>query len=202
MVWRSQEKAWLSPWMLVEVVGGALLVEGVGGDAVLGDAVHLLGADLQLGALAAEADDGGVDRAVVVVLGDRDVVLEAAGHDLPVGVDDAERAVAVGRRVGTMTRKPIMSESCSSAICLRSILVAIDHGDFTPRRDPGVDALVLELLRELALDRLDGLGELGLHLGEAAGDRLVVVGLERLEREVLELASACPACPCGPASGA
>ena len=34
---------------------------------------------------------------------------------------------------------------------------------------------------------VDGLGELGLHLGEAAGDRLVVVGLQRLEREVLEL---------------
>ena len=30
-----------------------------------------------------------------------------------------------------MTRKPIMSESCSSAIDLRSILVKIDHGDFT-----------------------------------------------------------------------
>ena len=30
-----------------------------------------------------------------------------------------------------MMRKPIMSDSCSRAIDLRSILVAIDHGDLT-----------------------------------------------------------------------
>ena len=81
-----------------EIAGGALLVERVRGDAEFGDAVHFLGADLQFGALPPDPDDGGVDRVVVVVLGDRDVVLEAAGHDLPVGVDDAERAVAFGDR--------------------------------------------------------------------------------------------------------
>ena len=171
----------------VEVVGDALLVEGVGGDAVFGDPVHLLGADLQLGALAAKAHDRRVDRAVVVVLGDRDVVLEPAGHDLPVGVDDAERAVAVG------DRRDDDAEADHVGELLERDLLAIDLGGdrprrLQPRRHPGVDALVLELLRELALDRLDGLGELGLHLGETAGDRDVVVGLERLEREVLELA--------------
>ena len=112
----------------VEVVGDALLVEGVGGDAVLGDAVHLLGADLQLGALAAEADDGRVDRAVVVVLGDRDVVLEAAGHDLPVGVDDAERAVAVG------DRRHDDAEADHVGELLERDLLALDLGGDRPRR--------------------------------------------------------------------
>jgi hypothetical protein len=41
------------------------------------------------------ADHGGVDRAVVVLLGRRDVVLEAARHHRPGRVDDPERAVAV-----------------------------------------------------------------------------------------------------------
>ena len=66
------------------------------GDAVFGDLVHLAGADLQLDALLAGPDHGGVDRAVVVLLGRRDVVLEAAGNDRPGGVDDAERLIAFG----------------------------------------------------------------------------------------------------------
>ena len=77
----------------------AILVERVRRDAVFGDLVHLLGADLQFDALLARADHGGVDRAVVVLLGRRDVVLEAARHHRPGGVHDAERAVALRHRL-------------------------------------------------------------------------------------------------------
>ena len=45
-----------------------ILVKRMGRDAVFGDLVHRDGADLQLDALLARADDG-VDRAVVVSLG-------------------------------------------------------------------------------------------------------------------------------------
>ena len=72
----------------------AVLVERMRGHAVLGDAMHLVGADLQLDALMARADDGGVDRLVVVLLRRRDVVLEATRHRAPGRVHDAERAVA------------------------------------------------------------------------------------------------------------
>src|SRR5262249_12831989 len=61
-----------------------ILVKRMRRHAILGYAVHLLGADLQLDALVARADDGGVDRLVVVLLGRRDVVLEAARHRAPV----------------------------------------------------------------------------------------------------------------------
>ena len=57
------------------------------------------GADLQLDALLARPDHGGVDRAVVVLLGRRDVVLEAARHHRPGRVHDAERLVALGQRL-------------------------------------------------------------------------------------------------------
>ncbi len=50
------------------------------GDAELGDLVHLAGPDLRLDALTLGADDAGMERAVVVGLGRRDVVLEAARH--------------------------------------------------------------------------------------------------------------------------
>ena len=76
----------------------ALLVLPVRGDALLGDPVHLVGADLDLDALAPRTDDRRVERLVHVGLGQRDVVLEAPRHRRPLRVHDAERRVAVGSR--------------------------------------------------------------------------------------------------------
>ncbi len=72
----------------------AILVEGVRGDAEFRDLVHFLGADLQFDALVAGTYYGSVNRAIIVLLRGRDVVLEPAGHHRPCGVHDAERAVA------------------------------------------------------------------------------------------------------------
>ena len=74
----------------------ALLVPPVGGDAVLGHVMHFLGADLHLDALLLGPDHGGVDGAVVVALGRRDVILEAARHHGVGGVDVTERLVTGG----------------------------------------------------------------------------------------------------------
>ena len=104
---------------------GAVLVERVRGDAVFGDLVHLLGADLQLDALLAGADHGGVDRAVVVLLGRRDVVLEAARHHRPGRVHDAERAVALRQRLrrsrgSRRCRRAARSRPTCAPSCARS----------------------------------------------------------------------------------
>ena len=58
--------------------GGVLGEAEVGDDAVLGVAVHRLGADQHLDRLPVGADHGGVQRAVQVVLGRGDEVLEPA----------------------------------------------------------------------------------------------------------------------------
>src|SRR5689334_7979431 len=63
-------------------------------DAVFGNLIHLTGADLQFDALGAGPDHRGVDRAVVILLRRRDVILEAAWHDGPGGVHDADRPIA------------------------------------------------------------------------------------------------------------
>ena len=76
-----------------DVVAG--LVLPVGGDAFLGDAVHLLGADLDLELMAAGGDERGVERLVEVGPGHRDEVLDAAGDGTPDGVKQAEDGVAV-----------------------------------------------------------------------------------------------------------
>src|SRR5690606_28417306 len=75
-----------------------VLVESMGGDTVFGNLVHPQRADLQLDALAGGTDDGGVDRAVVILLRRGDVILEAARNDPPPRVYDAECPVA-GRDV-------------------------------------------------------------------------------------------------------
>src|SRR3546814_7825679 len=57
-----------------------LLVYPVGGYAVLGHLMHVVRADLHLDAMPLRSDDGGVQRAVAVGLGGRDVVLEKIGR--------------------------------------------------------------------------------------------------------------------------
>src|SRR3546814_9556244 len=70
----------------------------VGGEAVFGHLVHVVGADLHLDAVALGPDDRRVQRAVAVRLGRRDEVLEAAGHHVIAAVQQAERMVAVTQR--------------------------------------------------------------------------------------------------------
>ena len=76
----------------------ALLVGPVRGEAEFVGAVHLAGADLHFHAHRVLVDQRGVERAVAVGLGRRDIVLEAARDELPGRVQHAQRAVAVGRR--------------------------------------------------------------------------------------------------------
>jgi hypothetical protein len=77
----------------------ALLVGPVGGDAVLAEGVHLLGADLDLERAPAGPDDRGVQRLISVGLGLGDIVVELARDRRPQAVDNAEDGVTIGDRV-------------------------------------------------------------------------------------------------------
>ena len=77
-----------------------ILVPPMGGDSALGRLMHFAGADLNLDALASAvvargADHGGVDGTVIVRLRRGDVIVEFGRDHAPVGVDGAERAIAV-----------------------------------------------------------------------------------------------------------
>ena len=72
-----------------------LLILPVGGHAVLGDLVHLRGADLHLKGDALVAHDGGVKALVAVGLGGADIVLEASQNGLVEVMDHAQHVVAV-----------------------------------------------------------------------------------------------------------
>ena len=163
-----------------------ILVEGMRGDAVFGDLVHLSSTDLQLDALAARPDHGGVDRAIIVLLRGRDVILETAGHHRPGGVHDAERAIAflhVADHDAEAENVGELLEADGFALHLapdrvRPLLAAIDLR---------LDAAVGELAGELPLD-------VGNQVPIALGKRLqprqhhaVGVRIELAERQVLQL---------------
>ena len=95
------------------------------GDAVLGDAVHVVGADLDLDALAARPDHRRVQRLVHVRLRQRDVVLEAARDRRPLRVDDAERRVAVGHRLDADAERDDVVDLLEVALLL--LHLAIDR---------------------------------------------------------------------------
>ena len=77
-----------------------LLVLPVRGDALLGDAVHLLGADLHLEGLPVRPHHRSVQRLVEIGPRDGDEVLDAAGDGPPLVVNHAQRGVAVLHRIG------------------------------------------------------------------------------------------------------
>src|SRR5262245_41674067 len=70
-------------------------IEGVSRDAVLSYFMHRLSADLHLDTHVMRADDSRVYRAVIVLLGRRDVVLETSRDHAPGLMNDAQGLVAV-----------------------------------------------------------------------------------------------------------
>ena len=164
----------------------ALLVAPVGGDAVLGVLVHLAGADLHLERLPLRPDHRGVQRAVVVRLRLRDVVVELAGQRRPQVVHDAERRVARlhvvdddAHRADVVERLDARLLAAHLAPDAEDVLGPAAHVGPDPRRG------------ELALERRDHVLDVALAVEPALVDQLrdlpVGLRLDRAERQVLEL---------------
>ena len=173
---------------VVELVAVAplLLVEPVGRDAFLGDAVHLAGADLDLDRVALGPDHRRVERLVHVDLGHRDEVLEAAGHRLPQRVHDAEGAVAVADRIGEHADRGEVVDLVELAPALVHLLP--DRVEVLgPARDLGPDPHLGQLLVEERDQVVDLRLALEPPLGDAAHQLLVVVRVQDPEGQVLQL---------------
>src|SRR6202011_5165579 len=110
--------------------------------------------DLQFGALLAGADDGGMDRAIVVLLRRRDVILKAARHERPFGMNDADRAVAILDR-GYDHAEAEDIGALLETHCLALHLSPDRIGPLLAALYLGLDLLFRELLGEFALDLLD-----------------------------------------------
>ena len=182
--WRSQ----LTRWSSSAAPLPALLVFPVGGDALLGDAVHLLGADLDLEGDAAGADHGGVQGLVQVRPRDGDEVLDAAGDGVPLVVDDAERGVAVAHRVGDDAHAEQVVDFVDGD--LLPVQLLIDRpGALDAALDAGRDLVPAELELDGRADLLEDLLA-GLAAGLDDRDQLLeLVGVQVAEGQVLQLAA-------------
>ena len=173
--------------VLARAAVDALFVLPVRGDAVFGDLVHFLGADLHLERDAVCADDGGVERLVHIRLGRADIVLEAAEHGAVEVMDDAEHVVAVGHGVDDDAEGEQV-EHLVHRLVLRIHLAVDAVGVLHAPVDLEIGNMLLFQARfDLRLHALHKglvLGLLGL---ERAGDLLVADGVEVLERQVFEL---------------
>src|SRR5262249_9768667 len=164
----------------------AILVERVRGDAIFRDLVHIPGADLQFNALLARADHRGVNGAIVVLLGRRDVVLEATRDYRPGGVHDAERLVALGQRLhhhaasGNVVK---LLEADGFALHLAPDRI----GALAPPRYLGGDAAFRQLSRELLLDLGDQADVFRFERVKTPADHRVGFRVELAERQILEL---------------
>ena len=165
----------------------AALVEPVRRDAVLCLLMHLKGADLDLERARRGTDDRGVQRLVVVELGHGDIVLEAARHGVPQGVDRAQSGIAIAHGLGDDAKR-------HQIVDLGELLALALHLLIDGPIMLGA-SLDLEVFQAHALEfvsqRLDGLGQITLAnlaaLGHHAGDALIRLGLQIEERKVFEL---------------
>ena len=92
------------------------------GDALLGDAMHFLRANLHFERLA-RVNHGGVQRLIQIGPRHRDVVLESAGNRPPNLVDHAERGVAILHRVGDHAHGQQIVNLVESALLLLNFQV-------------------------------------------------------------------------------
>jgi hypothetical protein len=146
--------------------------------------VHGVGADLHFQHLALRADHRRVQRAVAVLLGVGDVVVELLGDVPPQGVDDAQRGVAVAHfRDQHAHGAHVVDLAEFQALALHFAPDRIDV--FGPAADVGVDGglqLVLQLVHHVADEAL----AVQPPLMQQLGDLFVLVGLEVAEGQVLQ----------------
>ena len=156
------------------------------GDAVFGDLLHFAGADLQLDALLARPDHRGVDGAVIVLLGRRNVVLEASRNDRPRRVHDAERLIAFADIADDDAEAENIGQLLE-ADRLAFHLAPDRIGTLAAAGDFGGDAAVGELSSELFFNLGDPAARFGGKRLEPLGQHLIGLGIELAKRQVLEL---------------
>ena len=163
----------------------AVLVERMRRNAVLGQVMHGPRADLQLDPLPSRPDDRRVNGAVVVLLRDRDIVLETARNARPLGVDRPEYAVAILDRID-QDPEPEDVRQLFERQGLLLHLVPDRIGLLLSPLHMGRDAANGELLGEFRLDLGDQRAITGRHVVETGHDGVVRFRHQGLEGQFLE----------------
>ena len=159
----------------------------MGGNAILGLLMHLVGSNLNLERTSRGADDRRVERLVVIDLGHGDIVFKATRHGMPQRMHRTERGVAIAHRMGNNTQRHQVVDLGELLALALHLLV---DGPIVLGAAINLEALQANAV-ELVGERLDGLGKVALadlaRLSHHARDALVGIGLQVEEGQVLEL---------------
>ena len=156
------------------------------GDTVLGDAVHLVRADLDLERRTVARQHRRVQRLVHVRLGDGDVVLEPARKRLPHRVDRAEHRIAVADGVDDDAHRGEIVDLLKALALLHLAPNAVKV--LGSAVDVALYAQFVEHLAQVCGDRVDDLLPLAARGRDLFGDHIVVFGVKIAQTEVLEFA--------------
>ena len=163
----------------------SFLVEPVGGDPHFRDPVHFPRADLDLGRFSVGRDDRGVQGLVHVHLGTGNVVFESIEDGGVEGMDDPERVVAVGQRVGHDAQRQQVVDLLERPVAALHLRVdAVEM--LCPAVHRGVDAGVLQGLDDGLADLVDQLFPFRTLLVQLAREIPVDVGRQVFQAEVFQ----------------
>ena len=173
------------------VIGGAaaaFFVLPVRRDALLGDAMHLLGADLDFEMAALGTHDGGVQGLVQIGPRDGDKVLDPAGNGMPLVVDHAQGGVTVLHRIGNDADGEKIVDLVQDDFLALELLedgVGALHAGFDVRGNPFAGQVDLDDMLDLVEERfIAGAGGFEFAQQACGGFRLQIP-----ERQVLQLAA-------------
>ena len=170
----------------LEVARVAVLVAPVRRDSFLRHLVHLARANLHFHPLPARPDHRGMQRLVHVGLGQRDVILEAPRHRLPVRMHDAERFVTFADRVNDDAKRDQIVNFFEAEPQLLHLRVNRKEM-LGPAGDLGGHSAVGHAARQ----NLDDVGDIFFALFALRRDeslqRLIRAGIQITKRQVLEL---------------
>ncbi len=168
-----------------------VLVERVSRDAETRDLVHLRGSDLQFDALVAGTDHRRMQRAIVVLLGRRDIVLEPPRNARPFRMHDAQRAVAVLHLADDDAeteniRQLLEGDGFSLHLAPHGV------GRFLAPGHRRLYAARREFLGELLFDALDDAAVLGAKVVQPSLDGLIGLRHQMVEGEPLQFLAQAP----------
>src|SRR5665213_447007 len=165
----------------------AFFVLPVRGDALFGDAMHLVGADLDFEVAALGAHDGGVQRLVEIGPRDGDKILDPSRNGVPLVMDDTQSGVTVLHRIGNdADSQKIVNLIQDDFLALELLEYGVGalHADFDARGNPFAGQVELDNMLDLVEKRLiPRAGRLEFPQQAFGG-----LGLQIPERQVLQFA--------------
>ncbi len=165
---------------------GRILVKRMRRHAALSNLMHQLGADLHFNPHVMRPDHNRMQRAVVILLGRRNVILEAPRNGPPRPVHNANRPVALVHRAHQHAEAENIRELAQRQMFALH-LAPNRIGPLLPAIDFRLDAVLRQLGGQRLFNLAQNVAALFVELGKPVLDNLVGIRIEHPEGNVFQL---------------